>query len=547
MRLFVPFASVVSAMRCQITRTMSSSNSNVHDENIRGFLKEVYQKKTSRNVFSVFVSGGGCTALEWLFTVPGASNCLMDAGVVYSRPALNAFIQNEDNLNQLSSSACSSTTALAMADASWRHANEFLLESSCDFNRVRDVNIFGLSCTASLASDVPKKGAHRVFVASTMQATSKIFTVEFQKGLRTRKLEDAACSRLILDAIAKCSGIAPLPLDYLFEDSVDGDSGHKRSADIETIKMTVVERSDILDRACRSEIKQALFIKRSPEQISSDNLEPSIHDHFVVLEDVPLPKGTLLFPGSFNPLHEGHIALVVAALQKLAESSPSWSRSIDSTHSIGSENDTDSIGNDDNHGNWRRIPVVFEIAAINADKPPLPRDEIVRRIMQFDPFSNPLLKAAGLTNIAVCVTSEPFFLQKSGLFSGCNFLIGSDTMSRIIDPKYYGAKVPARQSMNGVSSVVTSKEMEQQRLQRVYTMVAALNTIAERGCHFVVGGRVSSSASETASNSQFETFRSVCEKSDVDIPHSLLHSLFEGLSEEEFRLDLSSTELRNKT
>ena len=546
MRLFVPFASVVSAIRCQITRTMSSSNNNVHDDSIRSFLKEVYQKKTSRNVFSVFVSGGGCTALEWLFTVPGASNSLMDAGVVYSRPALNAFIQNSKIVNQLSVSACSSATALAMADASWRHANEFLLESTRDFNSVRDVNIFGLSCTASLASDVPKKGAHRVFVASTMQETSKVFTVEFQKGLRTRKLEDAACSRLILDAIAKCSGIAPLPLDYLYGDGVDGDSGHERNADIETIKMSVVERSDILDRACRREIKQALFIKRSPELISTDNSRQNIHDHFVVLEDVPLPKGTLVFPGSFNPLHEGHIALVVAALQKIAESSPSWSSRADSTNFTGSESDNDGTSNDDNHSNWRRIPVVFEIAAINADKPPLPRDEIMRRIMQFDLFLNPLLRAAGLTNIAVCVTSEPFFLQKSGLFSGCNFLIGSDTMSRIIDPKYYGPKAPTPQSMSGVPSVATIKEKEEEHLRSVCTMVAALTTIAERGCHFVVGGRVSSS-SEISSNSQFETFRSVCEKSDVDIPYSLLHSLFEGLSEEEFRLDLSSTQLRNKS
>jgi predicted metallopeptidase len=49
------------------------SASNFHessDTNIRHFLKDIYQK-SPRNVFSVYVTGGGSKALEWLFTVPG--------------------------------------------------------------------------------------------------------------------------------------------------------------------------------------------------------------------------------------------------------------------------------------------------------------------------------------------------------------------------------------------------------------------------------------------------------------------------------------------
>lgn len=547
MRLIVPFASAVSAIRYQVTRTMSSNDHNMRDENIRSFLKDVYQKTNCRNVFSVFVSGGGSTALEWLFTVPGASNSLMDAGVVYSRPSLNAFIKVDKDLDSSPAPACSSTTALAMANASWRHANEFLLESSRDFTSFRDAQIFGLSCTASLVSEAPKKGAHRVYVASTMQAEARVYSVEFQKGQRTRASEDAACSRLILDAIAQCSKTIPLPADYLLASSIDVKSWDTTCPATETVKMTIVERPDVLDRVCKGQIRQALFIKRLVESNSPDILDLCINDHFVVLEDVPLPKGSLVFPGSFNPLHEGHIALVVAALQKLSKSPSPSSALANSGYSSGSESDSDVSQADGSHDDWKRIPVVFEIAAINADKPPLPSDEIVRRMMQFDPLLNPLLKAVGLTNIAVCVTSEPFFLQKSKLFSGCNFLIGSDTMSRIINSKYYGDNASASQPADGLSAAVIERMKEKQRLHSTFAMVTALTTIAERGCRFVVGGRVASSLPDTALDSQFDTFQSICEKSDVGIPQALLHSLFEGLSEEEFRLDLSSTQLRNRT
>jgi hypothetical protein len=74
--------------------------------------------------------------------------------------------------------------------------------------------------------------------------------------------------------------------------------------------------------------------------------------------------------------------------------------------------------------NWNEIPIIFEISAINADKPPIPHEELIRRIKQFDPYTNEVLKAFNLTNIAVSITSEPLFLQKSDLFRNCEFLIG---------------------------------------------------------------------------------------------------------------------------
>ena len=522
---------------------MSCSDHNASDGRIENFLREVYQKSNPRNVMSVFVTGGGSTSLEWLFTVPGASRSLMDAGVVYSRSALNAFIKG--NTNELLVSACSSSTALIMADASWRHASEYLLADSRDFNTLRNCQIFGVSCTASLVSESPKKGAHRVFVATASQAVSRVYSVEFDKGRRSREGEDMACSRLMLEAIAKCGGVEPLPVDYLYQPvEIPGQT----FACAEVVKTTTVERTDVLERIYKRDVQQALFIKRrageggassSSQGSSTGNVDMKysgtsgedgfdINDRFVVLEDVSLPKGTLVFPGSFNPVHEGHVALVVAALQKLSMSLPPSDRWSSPNTPDCSDSETDSPSE-----NWKRIPVIFEIAAINADKPPLPRDEVMRRIAQFDPFTNPALLAAGLTNVAVCVTSEPLFLEKSKLFADCNFLIGSDTMSRIIDPKYYNAGTEAGDEAS-------------QRQQQACAMVSALSAIKERGCRFIVGGRVASPSGPSGDQQQFNTLESIRASSAIALPNTLLTSLFEGLTEMEFRVDLSSTDLRNK-
>lgn len=103
-------------------------------------------KLEKRSVFSVFVTGGGVQLISWLFTVPGSSRCVMNAGVPYSRFALEAF-------QGKGSQSCSAETARQMSLASYRDAAKCLLMESSDFNCFRDCNIFGVGCTAALISD----------------------------------------------------------------------------------------------------------------------------------------------------------------------------------------------------------------------------------------------------------------------------------------------------------------------------------------------------------------------------------------------------------
>jgi nicotinic acid mononucleotide adenylyltransferase len=101
------------------------------------------------------------------------------------------------------------------------------------------------------------------------------------------------------------------------------------------------------------------------------------------------PPGVVL-PGSFNPLHAGHLLLA-----RVAE-------------------------------DIRQQPVAFEIAVLNVDKPPLAAGEVRNRLAQF------------AWRARVELTRAPTFLEKARLFPGAAFVIGADTAERLVAARYYG-------------------------------------------------------------------------------------------------------------
>ena len=166
------------------------------------------------------------------------------------------------------------------------------------------------------------------------------------------------------------------------------------------------------------------------------------------------PDGALL-SGSFDPLHVGHRDLANVASETLS------------------------------------MPVTLEMSIANVDKPPLSPPVIRERLEQF----------AGIYDVVL--TKAPTFAEKVRVLPGSCFIIGYDTMTRLIDPTYYG---------------------DDERKMR-----KALVSIAQQGGRFLVAGRLDGGVFRTLD--------------DVPLPDEF-GDMFESIPEHRFRRDISSTHLR---
>ena len=162
-----------------------------------------------------------------------------------------------------------------------------------------------------------------------------------------------------------------------------------------------------------------------------------------------------LLSGSFDPLHVGHRELASVASETLS------------------------------------MPVTLEMSIANVDKPPLSAPVIRERLEQF----------AGIYDVVL--TKAPTFAEKAQVLPGSCFIIGYDTMKRLIDPAYYGDD-PQR-------------------------MMKALSSIAKSRGRFLVAGRLD--------NGIFRTL------ADAPMPEEF-RDMFESIPEHRFRRDISSTSLR---
>jgi len=210
-------------------------------------------------------AGGGSRAIADLLEVPGASRALLEAIVPYAAGAMAAF------LGRPPPESCSAATARAMALAAFYRARQYQAEPG---------EIAGVACTASLASDRPKRGPHRMHIAVQTAPVTAAWRLELQKGRRSRTEEERLAGQLLLNVVAEACGVPErLEFDLLEGERVE----HARTE-------AAPAWQDLL-------LGEAAVVRTGPD-----------HD----------PAG-LIFPGAFNPWHAGHERMASIAQATLGQ------------------------------------------------------------------------------------------------------------------------------------------------------------------------------------------------------------------------------------
>jgi len=291
-------------------------------------------KKIHSSPFKLVIvsSGGGTNAISSLLQVPGASNTILESYIPYSKESMDEF------LNKKPDHYCSLDTCLSMAANAYK-------KSSRIGNNVKSKYLLGIAITANLATTYEKKGDHKFFIVVQSHDYTKYLECYLDKGKRTREMEEELITGCVINLLSESCGFkCDLP-------------------DIEEkININQVNAENSWKKLFNNKVGYISNIKNTPE---------------------------LIFPGSFNPLHEGHIKMKELAEKKTG------------------------------------MHTTFEICAKNADKPPLTFYEIKRTIDQFQNDESWMLTSAGR------------FSEKAEMFPNSVFIIGADTLLRVFDEKFY--------------------------------------------------------------------------------------------------------------
>lgn len=358
----------------------------------------------------------------WLLCVPGASNTVLDIQIPYSRESLREIVEADVP-------CASEEMSIELAKAAFRKATKLT-----SFG----VPVMGVGVTCALTTSRARRGDDKVFVATYgPKETMHIYRMMFEKGRWSRVEQDIMASSIALGAISRAMGLT--------------DAIEMGSKDL----LTSTSHSIVSGRNEKERLSNVV------EKLMNGSIQTVEFSNGYMYLDTPRPKQIYL-PGSFNPLHEGHIELLQAA-----------------------------------RINFPSKGGAFELSIGNADKGVLSKSDIIQRVEQFTSRGLPLV-----------LTRAPLFTMKSELFPGSTFVVGYDTAVRLVQEKYYGSETD---------------------------MILDFAKFGNSGCDFIVAGRLDKVSGEYLT------------LSDIDIPESIAkQTQFASLSPDQFRKDISSTEIRER-
>ena len=448
--------------------------------------KNLEEEESSRTSVCLAIAGGGGYAIATLAATPGASSMLLEGTVLYDRKSFRSYVGLPSHTTDFRYSSLNAA----------KLASEAALKRALDYrsSNLRLMNgCVGIGCASALvSSSSPDSVKGYGYIVATRSDGCRLalnVTLASKKDIqsRGRKEEDIFIGHLVLRAIEL---IRHAQNEQQIIRETETDAG-----DAITEKWELTPALSRLDEENEKDVPMvAAELLLSGDSLAAVLL-PMYKEgrpvSFRLLEFPIVPRGSFIFPGSFNPPHVGHIALAEAAIKT-------------------------AMSKLDRFTHVPEPPVLMEISLTNADKPPIDPSDVSQRLNKF-------LELPDLPEQwGVLLTRAPLFAEKVSVFHDCildkaegffpkmSFVIGTDTMVRILNPKYYGNDESA-----------------------MYEAIRSMNSV-----HFVVGGRLE----QNKSSSGPPRFISGAEEL-VDLPADI-QGMFTIIKEEDFRVDVSSSEIR---
>jgi len=206
---------------------------------------------------------GASQAAAALLTVPGASRTVLEVVIPYCEAAMVQFLGGRPD------QFCSSPAARSMAVVAFQRARR---------HAGAEAGVAGVGCTTALATDRPRRGAHRIHVAFQTLAATAAWSLELNKGARTRAEEEQLAARMTLNAVAEACGL-----------SIGCELGLHEGEQVQTLRCEAPPEWQELLAGGRYSLCVAGVAER--------------------------PRAVL--SGAFNPVHEGHRRMIEVGRQML--------------------------------------------------------------------------------------------------------------------------------------------------------------------------------------------------------------------------------------
>jgi hypothetical protein len=401
------------------------------------YIKAIYAAAAAPHSVKIVlaVAGGGATGVAQLLATAGASAAVLEATCPYSKASFQRFTGTSRVDGFAGPEAASELAAAALT-----RAKQLLAADATSLEELAASRPAGIGLAAAIPSVQPRRGDYLCCAAFQTDHDRGWATLIFDRDGLTRDAAEGVCSRAVVAMVGGAAGVpAPLP-------GIDLLDGVRASVNVSpTVSLLLAPSpahiparhatvppsagtdplSALLagDASVPQPVTHILYAPRpiTDASTTSVKLSPS-SSSTITMTNAPLHSRCLIVSGSFNPLHEGHVRMARSALKMLQTNGEASDRA------------------------WE---LLFELSATNVEKPPLPPEEVLRRVAQFIPAASSSTASSEPPPLAfdrgaalrpyvchpacpVVVTRAPRFMDKARLFPGASFVLGVDTAARLV-------------------------------------------------------------------------------------------------------------------